>query len=186
MSFCSDFAFGDLPEVNLFLSTFPLANHQDISCVLNQNHNKGLPFTIIRSYIFMDKSRMLRSASCFPQLLKEKHMKSSVTLEFGSLCVCLCMCVFWHTQKDTFCSVVSDFATPWTVACQVSLSMWFPGKNTGWVAISFSRGSSWPRDRTWVSLIAGRFFTIWATREALRDPEWRKNWHSFNNVQLIP
>ena len=25
-----------------------------------------------------------------------------------------------------------------------------------WVAISFSRGSSWPRDRTWVSLIAGR------------------------------
>ena len=34
------------------------------------------------------------------------------------------------------------------------------------VAIPFSRGSSWPRDRTWVSCIAGRFFTIWATREA--------------------
>ena len=32
-----------------------------------------------------------------------------------------------------------------------------------WVAISFSRGSSQPRDRTWVSYIAGRFFTIWAT-----------------------
>ena len=29
-----------------------------------------------------------------------------------------------------------------------------------WMAISFSRGSSWPRDRTWVSCIAGRFFTI--------------------------
>ena len=43
-----------------------------------------------------------------------------------------------------------------------------PGKNTGggWVAISFSRGSSWPRDRTPVSCIAGRFFTLWATREA--------------------
>ena len=26
-----------------------------------------------------------------------------------------------------------------------------------WVAISFSRGSSWPRDWTWVSCIAGRF-----------------------------
>ena len=36
-----------------------------------------------------------------------------------------------------------------------------------WVAIPFFRGSSWPRDQTWVSLIAGRFFTIWATREAL-------------------
>ena len=31
-----------------------------------------------------------------------------------------------------------------------------------WVAISFSRGSSWRRDRTWVSCIAGRFFTIWS------------------------
>ena len=28
-----------------------------------------------------------------------------------------------------------------------------------WVAISFSRGSSPPRDQTWVSCIAGRFFT---------------------------
>ena len=36
-----------------------------------------------------------------------------------------------------------------------------------WVAISFSRGSSQPRDQTWVSCIAGRFFTVWATREAL-------------------
>ena len=35
-----------------------------------------------------------------------------------------------------------------------------------WVAISFSRGSSWPRDRTQVSCIADGFFTIWASREA--------------------
>ena len=33
-----------------------------------------------------------------------------------------------------------------------------------WVAIPFSRGSSWPRYWTWVSCIAGRFFTIWASR----------------------
>ena len=32
-----------------------------------------------------------------------------------------------------------------------------------WVAIS-SRGSSQPREWTWVPCIAGRFFTIWATR----------------------
>ena len=32
-----------------------------------------------------------------------------------------------------------------------------------WVAISSSRGSSQPRDWIWVSHIAGRFFTIWAT-----------------------
>ena len=36
-----------------------------------------------------------------------------------------------------------------------------------WVAMPFSRGSSWPRDQTQVSCIAGRFSTIWTTREAL-------------------
>ena len=35
-----------------------------------------------------------------------------------------------------------------------------------WVAISFSRGSSPPRDRTRVSHTAGGFYTIWPTREA--------------------
>ena len=35
-----------------------------------------------------------------------------------------------------------------------------------WVAISFSRRPSQPRDRTWVSRTRGRCFTIWATREA--------------------
>ena len=35
-----------------------------------------------------------------------------------------------------------------------------------WVAFPFSRGSSQARDQTQVSLIAGRFLTSWATREA--------------------
>ena len=35
-----------------------------------------------------------------------------------------------------------------------------------WIAMPFSRGSSWPRSWTWVSHIAGRFFTVWTTREA--------------------
>ena len=34
-----------------------------------------------------------------------------------------------------------------------------------WVTIPFSRGSSWLRDGSWVSCIAGRFLTVWATRE---------------------
>ena len=36
-----------------------------------------------------------------------------------------------------------------------------------WVAVPFSRGSSQSRDQTQVSHIAGRFFTIWATKEAI-------------------
>ena len=38
-----------------------------------------------------------------------------------------------------------------------------------WVAISFSRGSSRPKDQTQVSRIAGRPFNFWAAREALLD-----------------
>ena len=36
-----------------------------------------------------------------------------------------------------------------------------------WVAIPFSRESSWPRNWTQVSHIAGRFFTIWPTRKPI-------------------
>ena len=38
-----------------------------------------------------------------------------------------------------------------------------------WFAISFSRGSSQPRDRTQVSCIAGRFLTNWATYFLLKS-----------------
>ena len=43
----------------------------------------------------------------------------------------------------------------------------FQARVLEWVAISCSRGSSWPRDWIYVSCIAGRFFTLWAIREAL-------------------
>ena len=41
----------------------------------------------------------------------------------------------------------------------------FQARILEWIAISFSRGSSQPRNRTQVSCIAGRFFTNWAMRE---------------------
>ena len=50
--------------------------------------------------------------------------------------------------------------TPWTVAHQAPLSMgFFQARILEWIAISFSRGSSRPRNQTRVSCIAGRFFT---------------------------
>ena len=42
----------------------------------------------------------------------------------------------------------------------------FQARVLEWDAISFSRESSQPRDRTRVSRTAGRCFTVWATREA--------------------
>ena len=46
----------------------------------------------------------------------------------------------------------------------------FQARVLEWIAISFSRGSSRPRDQTRVSRIAGRRFTIWVTREAHDKP----------------
>ena len=62
-------------------------------------------------------------------------------------------------------SLVWHWVTPWTVACQAPLFI-FQARIFEWLDISFSRGSSWSRDQTRVSCIAGRFLTIWATREA--------------------
>ena len=41
-----------------------------------------------------------------------------------------------------------------------------PGKNTGMGCHSLLQASFQPRNWTWVSCSAGRFFTVWATREA--------------------
>ena len=64
-------------------------------------------------------------------------------------------------------SVLADSATPYTVACQLPVHEILQKGILQWVAMPFSREHSWPRDWTWVSCIAGRFFTIWAIREAL-------------------
>ena len=45
-----------------------------------------------------------------------------------------------------------------------------------WGAMPSSRGSSWSRDQTQVSSIAGGFFTVWTTREAH---------FQFSSVQLL-
>ena len=56
--------------------------------------------------------------------------------------------------------------TPWTVVCQAPLSLGIlQAKILEWVAMTFSSFFK-SRDWTQVSHIAGRFFTIWATREA--------------------
>ena len=50
----------------------------------------------------------------------------------------------------------------------------FQARVLEWIAISFSTVSSWPRDRTQVSHIADRCFTLWATREALPNRKLRQ------------
>ena len=66
----------------------------------------------------------------------------------------------------------------WVLCAQACPTLWlcslpgfsvhgiFQARILQWVTISSSRGSSWPRDQTWVSCIAGGSFTTSVTWEA--------------------
>ena len=74
----------------------------------------------------------------------------------------------FRSMTDTVCIVTQlcpTFCTPWTVARQAPLCMGFFRQEYCVGSHALLQGSSRPRDQTQVSHIAGRFFTIWATRE---------------------
>ena len=74
----------------------------------------------------------------------------------------------FHHLFNNFC-VAQLCSTVWGPMDYSLLGSSVPGilqaRILAWIAIPFSRGSSQPRDRTRVSCTAGRFFTVWATRE---------------------
>ena len=74
---------------------------------------------------------------------------------------CLADCDLPVAQSCLTLCVPMDSSLPGSAAHGI-----FQARILEWAAISFSRGSSQPRDRTRVSCIADRCFTIWATREA--------------------
>ena len=68
-----------------------------------------------------------------------------------------CACV-GHVLNHFTC--IWLFVTLWTVAHQAPLSLGvLQTRILEWVAISYSRGSSWLRGQTWVSCTARRSFT---------------------------
>ena len=71
-------------------------------------------------------------------------------------CVCMLSC-FSHVQLCT---------TLWTVAAGSSVQRILQVKILEWVAMLSSTGSSWPRDCTCESCIAGGLFNFWATSKA--------------------
>ena len=103
---------------------------------------------------------------------------NSVRLYFGGLQKSLQMVIAAMKLKDAYSlggklwkwshSVVSDSLQP--MDCSLlssSVHGILQARMLEWVAISFSRGSSLPRDRTQVYYIAGRRFNLHTTREAL-------------------
>ena len=74
------------------------------------------------------------------------------------VCVCVCVCVLSTQSCSTLCEPV-EYSPPGSFVHGILPRI------LEWLVSPFFRGSSQPRDRTWVSRIAGRLFTIWATRE---------------------
>ena len=112
-----------------------------------------------------------------------RHRFWKVSGTVGAPCARACQCQCWCTAltaqdagdlADTVLpltlwllpsrfSRVWLFATPWTVPARL-LCPWIRQAILEWAAISCSRGSSRPRDRTWVSwgsCIADRFLITW-------------------------
>ena len=67
--------------------------------------------------------------------------------------VCVCVCAKSFQSCLAHCDPM-DCSPPGSSAHEI-LQL----RILEWVAISFSRGSSWPRDRTCLSCLAGRFLT---------------------------
>ena len=74
--------------------------------------------------------------------------------------VCLQVISFKQGMLFSSLSCVQPFVIPWTVAYQSPSVLGISqARILEWVAIFFSRVPSWPRDQTWMSCVARRFFT---------------------------
>ena len=100
----------------------------------------------IKHYLFKDETNLCLGQTCLG-LSWVQDLATSVWVLVAQSCPTLC---------DPM-----DCSPPGFPAHRI-----FQARIPKWVAIPFSNGSSWPRDRTPVSCIAGRFFTVWTTREA--------------------
>ena len=71
-------------------------------------------------------------------------------------------------DRGAWQATVYRVAKSWTWLKWLNMSVHgiLQARTLEWVAIPFSRGSSWPRDQARVSWIEDRFFTTWITREA--------------------
>ena len=90
---------------------------------------------------------------------QEKKARIRQRYSSGVMCVCVCVCVSLSVVS-TLCDRI-DCSPP-----DSSIHGVLHTRILEWVAIPSSRESFWPRDLTLVSCIAGRLFTIWATRKA--------------------
>ena len=85
--------------------------------------------------------------------------KTIIKLSFGSCCCCCCCCLVVKISLTLSNSM--DCIKPGSSVHGISQA-----RVLEWLAISFSRRSSWPRDQTHVSCTGRQILCCWGTREA--------------------
>ena len=117
-------------------------------CSMPGTRGKGSTFSTVQSYQvpsnLIKKSHELKKQKCIPSLNSELRV---------------CEWVLVTLPCPTLCDPMNCGLSGSSVYEILEVRL------LEWVAISFFRESSRPGNQTWVSCIAGRFFTIWAGRE---------------------
>ena len=111
-----------------------------------------MPPRMIKNYCKAYKNAKHVKYSCFNDTMPRNWRKLTMTTKVK--------------VKSVSCSVVSNSATLWTGWLSGSpVHEVLQARVLEWVAMPFSRG--FPQSRAWTQVfcIAGRFFTIWATKE---------------------
>ena len=117
-----------------------------------------------------------RTGSCKLQLrsgtTKKKKKRLKKESEVSQSCPALCYPLDCSPPGSSIHRIFQARVQEWVAICSLPgfpVHGIFLARVLEWVTISFSRGSSRPRDWTQVSRIVGRCFTIWATREVQVD-----------------
>ena len=101
-------------------------------------------------------------------------MYDTVGLHILCLLSVFFLSVFWLHCSACCCLVVQSCPTLWDpMDCSLPASSIHgisQARTLEWVAISFFRGSSRPRDQTWVSCIGKRILYPWATKILVPQP----------------
>jgi len=124
---------------NILMSLFLITNSH-ISDAMRETQIYAFLFFSSTSLLFFLLRIVIKSSEQWPglSLIPTSEIRWLQANEMANpLCVCVCVCVCVCTQARIL----------------------------EWVAIPFSRGSSQPRDWTWITWVSGRFFPIWATTE---------------------
>ena len=113
--------------------------------------------TSLKSYCFLNFAKYFANTSLNYQHILFLHIHTFI---YTDVCMCMCVCtccahVFSHSVWFNFNSMDCGPSS-------ASIHGILQARILQWVAISFSRGSSRPRDRTWVSHIGGRrLYLLW-------------------------